>query len=65
MTTVVVASVTSESKPPITPATATGFSPFVMTKFVAFSVRSFSSNVLIASPSVAKRTAISPVPNWS
>ena len=65
MTTVVVESVTSELAPPITPAMATGSLPFVMTKSEAFNVRSWSSNVVIFSPSIALRTTISPVARLS
>ena len=46
-------------RPPITPASATGFTPSQMTRLFAVSSNSFSSRVTIFSPSFARRTQIS------
>ena len=62
---VVVSGTTSESRPPIVPARATGTSPFVTTMSFAFSSRSSPSSVVIFSPSSAKRTTIFFEPNLS
>jgi hypothetical protein len=53
-----VASDTSEVAPPITPASATAFSPSAITRSVSTSRRSSSSSVKSRSPSAARRTTI-------
>ncbi len=54
----VVTSETSLVWPPITPASATGFSASAMTRSSAVSLRSLPSSVVIGSPSCARRTMI-------
>ena len=49
----------SEPSPPITPATALGFSASAITSIVSSSFRSTPSSVLIVSPGLASRTMIS------
>ena len=63
--TVVVVSVISESRPPITPANATGSFPFVITRLSDVKLRVSPSNVTIVSASFAWRTTISLEPNLS
>ncbi|VWM25081.1 Uncharacterised protein [Collinsella intestinalis] len=63
-----VASVTSDSMPPMTPASATGVvpaSPVAMRPMPAESVRSTSSRVRKTSPSRAARTATVRLPAFS
>ena len=50
----VVVSRISEFKPPMIPASATGFLPSQITRLFVFKVNSFSSRVTIFSPSVAR-----------
>ena len=57
-TTVFVSSVIPEFAPPITPATATGFSSSAITRLSVFKVLSISSNVVIFSFSFALLTII-------
>ena len=52
----VVVSRISEFKPPMIPASATGFLPSQITRLFVFKVNSFSSRVTIFSPSVARLT---------
>ena len=56
--TFVVFSSISVSNPPITPASAMGFSPSVMTISESSKGRSTSSSVTIRSPSLARRVSI-------
>ena len=68
MSTSTVASVTSESMPPMTPASATGVaprSPVAMRPMPAESVRSTLSRVRNRSPSRAARTATARLPSRS
>lgn len=58
-TTVVVSPVISLFAPPITPATATGFSASAMTRFSGVSACRVPSSVVIDSPAAARRTRIS------
>ena len=55
MTSLVVSRI-SEFRPPIIPARATGFLPSQMTRFEESRENSFSSSVVIFSPSLARRT---------
>ena len=54
----VVVSRISEFKPPMIPASATGFLPSQITRLFGFKVNSFSSSVTIFSPSAARLTLI-------
>ena len=47
-----------EFAPPMMPASATGFSASQMTRLLGFRVNSFSSRVVIFSPSAARRTVM-------
>ena len=57
-TTSTVSSAISLFSPPMMPASATGFSASQMTRLLGFRVNSFSSRVVIFSPSAARRTVM-------
>ena len=61
-----VSSVISESRPPMTPASATGVVPSsVMSRFSVVSLRSWPSRVVSISPSRAERTTMWRLPSRS